>query len=846
MSDNTEKYSINAELEIPSDYDIYALREKGISLIQKLSGSTWTDHNLHDPGITILEQICFAIADISYQTTQAIELAIESNQFKSNPYFSKLNNSVISFYTFLDLVEILQQDERIYKIFVIPSLSYPTVDGIFDLIIFCEQGSNREEIRNWVNLICNQWRPLCTKIETIHLPPIKPIVIDLEVEVNTIENIQDIIQSYILLIKEFLKGNTQKFKYYNEKITDPKSFSKKIGIVIQAADLVTALNKVNYTKDIINITLKDPNQEFIWTLSFDTPYELTIDEKSKITLKYSGSNIYECTGNQLFQFDKVNSIKKKVELEKNINTINRYTQFSSLQQGMPQVYDLEREFTDPIKAEDSGTIQLKGILTVYDLLISNYISKLELVYSFLNKKHLKFSDLAEDMLACIPGIEWVWIDFIEQFEEIKITKNKPKRQQYWDKYLSNQKEKLHELVSMSSRTELENIEQIISSYLYLLQLLGFNLELISPIHKSLPSFDRAIYLEKLLEYWIENKNLRVHTQNNFHQTSIQPSSTGYRGMISTILNLNFDTFSFTQNISKTWSKISKSENHSYKIEQINSITDLFIYGRNEKNFIYQDNKHLIIKSPGSPIATVNRDLNHEETIDLCRKLKEIHDKSEGFLLFEHALLAPELEEPVFGLNGQIEPALYFYIEPNYSVTDIYRKINEIEFAISNETYRIVTKNEGKRQFCNFIYIDELQYKIDKFYSSEKDGKEDANRIIKIIQNHGIAFKIIDNLYYQFSNQVDPYSFTLSICFPNWIEKFATTSQINTALQLIDKITPPHLVVQCKWLNPKEFEFLMDNFNRLIKGKNIENEKSLARINICNLLLNNEIHPTINS
>lgn len=846
MSDSTEKYSINAELEIPSDYDIYALREKGISLIQKLSGSTWTDHNLHDPGITILEQICFAIADVSYQTTQAIELAIDSNQFKSNPYFSKVNNSAISFYTFYDLVEILQQDERIYKIFVIPSLSYPTVEGVFDLIIFCEQGSNREDVYNWVNLICNQWRPLCTKIETIHLPPIKPIIIDLEVEVNTIDNIQDIIQTYLMLIKEFLKGNSQKFKYYNEKITDPKSFSKKIGISIQAADLVTSLNKVNYTKDIINISLKDPNQEFVWTLSFDTPYELTIDTKSKITLKYSGANIYECTGEQLFQFDKVNSIKKKVELENNKNNINRYTQFSSLQQGMPQVFELEREFTDPIKAEDSGTVQLKGILTVYDLLISNYISKLELVYSFLNKKHIKFGDLAEDMLASIPGIEWVWIDFIEQFEEIKITKSKPKRQQYWNKYLSNQKEKLHELVSMSSRTELENIEQLISSYLYLLQLLGFNLELISQIHKSLPSFDRAIYLEKLLEYWIENKNLRVHTQNNFHQTTIQPSTTGYRGMVSSILNFNFDTFSFTQNISKTWSKISQRENHLYRIEQLSSISDLFIYGRNEKNYNSINNQTNIIKSPGNQIASINRELSPEETIDLSRKLKEIHDKSEGFLLLEHALLAPELEESVFGLNCQIEPALHFYIEPNYTVSDIYRKINEIEFNISSNNHRIITKNEGKRQFCNFLIVEDVQYKIDKFYGSEKDGKEDADRIRNIIKNNGVSFKIIDNLYYRFSNQVDPYSFTISICFPNWIDKFATPSQINNTLQIIDKITPPHLVVQCKWLNPKEFEFLLDNFNKLTKGKNIDNEKSLARINICNLLLNNEIHPIINS
>lgn len=845
MSDINQKYSIDAEFEIPEAFDIYALRDKGVKLIQEYSGTSWTDHNLHDPGITILEQICFAIADVSYQTTQAIESAIENNQFANSPYF-KVDNSNPSFFTFEDLAKIIQQDERVYKVFVIPSLTYPTVSGIYDLVIFCEQGANREDIKKWVNEISNQWRPLCIKIESIHLPPIKPIIIDLEVEVNSTDNIQDILQSYLSVIKDFLKGKNNSFTFFNEQITDPTSFSKKIGIQLQAADLVTAINQIKFTKDIINIKLKDPEQEFIWTLIFDTPFELTIDPKSKITLKYSGTALHVCTDKQLFQFDKKNQFKRKQPQSRINDNLTRYTQFSSLQKGLPAIYNLEREFQDPILSEDSGALQLKGILSVFDLVISNFIGKLEIIYSFLNKKHLKFADLAEDMLLKIPGIEWVWIDFIDKFEEVKVTKSKPKRYTYWKNYLNNYKDKLHEMVSMNSRAELDNIEQLISSYLYLLQLMGFNLELIVKPLKQLTALDRAFYLERLLEYWIENKNHRIHTQNNFFQTSIQPSNTGYRGLISAILNLNFDTFSFTQNISKTWSKISKTENHSYKIEQIKSIADLFIYGRNEKNYVLSDKSTTIIKSPGNSIGNIDKIISPEEIIDLCRKLKEIHDKSEGFLLFEHALLAPELEESVFGLNCEIDDSLHFYIDPNFSVTDIYRRISEIESCIANNSHKIVTKHEGKQQFCNFLLVDETEFKIDKFYGSEKDSIEDAQRIHAILEKNGIKFKIIDYLYYKFSNQIDPYSFTVTLCFPNWIDKFATASQINTVLQIIDKITPPHLVIQCKWLNPKEFEYLMDNFGKLTKSKNLDADKSEARINICNLLMKDEVHPTINS
>lgn len=49
-----------------SDYTF--LRKKAIELIQKFSGRNWTDFNIHDPGITILELLCYAITDLAYRT----------------------------------------------------------------------------------------------------------------------------------------------------------------------------------------------------------------------------------------------------------------------------------------------------------------------------------------------------------------------------------------------------------------------------------------------------------------------------------------------------------------------------------------------------------------------------------------------------------------------------------------------------------------------------------------------------------------------------------------------------------------------------------------------------------
>ncbi|RYG18354.1 MAG: hypothetical protein EOO07_09145, partial [Chitinophagaceae bacterium] len=45
------------------------LREMGLERIQTLSSRIWTDYNTHDPGITTLEALCYAITDLGYRLT---------------------------------------------------------------------------------------------------------------------------------------------------------------------------------------------------------------------------------------------------------------------------------------------------------------------------------------------------------------------------------------------------------------------------------------------------------------------------------------------------------------------------------------------------------------------------------------------------------------------------------------------------------------------------------------------------------------------------------------------------------------------------------------------------------
>lgn len=61
------KTSIAKNSETKDSQDFLFLREKGMEYIRELSGRIWTDHNSHDPGITLLEALCYAITDLGYR-----------------------------------------------------------------------------------------------------------------------------------------------------------------------------------------------------------------------------------------------------------------------------------------------------------------------------------------------------------------------------------------------------------------------------------------------------------------------------------------------------------------------------------------------------------------------------------------------------------------------------------------------------------------------------------------------------------------------------------------------------------------------------------------------------------
>lgn len=95
MSSLDEHITIPSNISSHDDLDFQHLRDVGQQYIQDLSRKLWTDYNIHDPGITIMELLCYAITDLGLRIDQPIENLVASaddNFAKMHEQFKSAKN----------------------------------------------------------------------------------------------------------------------------------------------------------------------------------------------------------------------------------------------------------------------------------------------------------------------------------------------------------------------------------------------------------------------------------------------------------------------------------------------------------------------------------------------------------------------------------------------------------------------------------------------------------------------------------------------------------------------------------------------------------------------------------
>lgn len=80
------------QLDNSQDYNF--LRAEGLKYIEELGSKLWTDYNEHDPGITILEALCYAITELGYRSGMPMQnlLAGTDGKMPASQAFYTANN----------------------------------------------------------------------------------------------------------------------------------------------------------------------------------------------------------------------------------------------------------------------------------------------------------------------------------------------------------------------------------------------------------------------------------------------------------------------------------------------------------------------------------------------------------------------------------------------------------------------------------------------------------------------------------------------------------------------------------------------------------------------------------
>ncbi|HEX5555523.1 MAG TPA: hypothetical protein VFX43_19940 [Chitinophagaceae bacterium] len=449
----------------PHSLDFKFLRQHGIALIQRLSGNKWTDYNLHDPGVTILELLCFAITDLGYRTNFPIEdlLADPKGDIRwlDNAFFPKETILTTNPVTIEDIRKaILDEIEDVYNVWLDPVLSDYSPDcvkGLYKIYVQMtkEAASGSDDIakiearikdqviRSFVSKrnLCEDWAR-----DVVILDPVK---INISAEVGIMEQAvpEDVLAAIYNRLEDFINPPV---RYYSERELLNQGFSVediysgpllKKGMIpnsemharsheLDPDDLVRQIMLVEGVIQVSNLVIRTPEGDtagkpFVYgALRFPylevNPAETQIrlfKGKNEASPKMDAFNDLFLRMREISKKDFISSLHEPMG-EGLLKGVNRdLGLYYSIQHHFPQTYGIGEEGLMPGETAErkAQAKQLKAYLLFFEQLLANYLSQLA------NCKNLFSTDLSGgealtyyyQPLYGVPGISDLLAAFTE-------------------------------------------------------------------------------------------------------------------------------------------------------------------------------------------------------------------------------------------------------------------------------------------------------------------------------------------------------------------------------------------------------------------------------------------------
>ncbi|MDR1370039.1 MAG: hypothetical protein LBJ72_07950 [Dysgonamonadaceae bacterium] len=165
--------SFNGELKIEENSHLYRrnkednfyqeLQNRSLEMIQQLSGNLWTDFNEHDPGVTLMDALNYALYDLHYQTHFSFEEYL--NQKGSGTDWRK--SGLFPAHVLFDRSIVTCDDyEQLFlsSIEGIKTCEVKFKKGYYEVAVDLESGIDFEEIHQQIRKMYHQNRNLCENL----------------------------------------------------------------------------------------------------------------------------------------------------------------------------------------------------------------------------------------------------------------------------------------------------------------------------------------------------------------------------------------------------------------------------------------------------------------------------------------------------------------------------------------------------------------------------------------------------------------------------------------------------------------------------------------------------------
>ncbi len=448
----SETYYIVDE-ELPLSQNFKLLKEEGLSLIQTYTGNEWTNFNPSDPGITILDQLCYAFTELGYcndfpvkdiLTSEKEKLIVHEQFFLPDSILTTSPVTITDYRKF-----IIDGVAGVRNVHMVPvSTESIALEGVYSTYISWD--ASISEIDEVLNLcyatfyLLNTARNLTEGFLVPRPLQLKYHELSGRIDINSTGELQQILVDIQNTISDAIFPSVPQYGYSelrdmgeatNAIMEGPKLKNgwireQDLGIKKDCLRLVEVnhlLQSIDNVSGVSQLSFGNDTDDQNGATSQD--YELLtfniIELATSKTLSFFCNNkeVDSDALQQAISFAKrdLKSPKKRssvgaVKLKPNLpkGTYRDINSYYSIQNTFPQIYPVGQNAvsSNASNLQQAQSRQLKGYLTLFDQVLANQFSQLDNIHRLFSFKNSttgtpsdrrKFYDLREEFEKKHPG-----------------------------------------------------------------------------------------------------------------------------------------------------------------------------------------------------------------------------------------------------------------------------------------------------------------------------------------------------------------------------------------------------------------------------------------------------------